>query len=88
MRDFSSGTRFWVESGNFGVKIEKISSMKSGETWGNARSTRNQANPWTKSTKHHHTNKSQKNLRLFLVGIFEIKEEHNKIKLENKEGRL
>ena len=35
-------------------------------------------------TKLHHTNKSQKNLGLFLVGIFEIGEEHNKIKLENK----
>ena len=36
-------------------------------------------------TKLHHTNKSQKKLGLFLVGIFEIGEEHNKIKLE-KEG--
>ena len=37
-------------------------------------------------TKHHHTNKSQKKLGLFLVGIFEIREEHNKIRLENNEG--
>ena len=36
-------------------------------------------------TKLHHTNKSQKKLGLFFVGIFEIGEEHNKIKLE-KEG--
>ena len=35
--------------------------------------------------KHQHTNKSQKKLGLFLVGIFEFREEHNKIKLE-KEG--
>ena len=34
------------------------------------------------------TDKSQKNLGLFLVGIFKIGEEHNKIGLENKEGRL
>ena len=39
-------------------------------------------------TKLHQTNKSQKNWGLFLVGIFEIGEEHNKIRLENKEGRL
>ena len=35
-------------------------------------------------TKHPQTNKSEKKLGLFLVGIFEIGEEHNKIKLENK----
>ena len=34
----------------------------------------------SKSTKHHQTNKSQKKLGLFLVGIFEFREEHNKIK--------
>ena len=39
-------------------------------------------------TKLRQTNKSQKKLGLFLVGIFEIGEEHNKIKLENNEGRL
>ena len=38
-------------------------------------------------SKPHQTNKSKK-LGLFLVGIFEIGEEHNKIRLENKEGRL
>ena len=37
-------------------------------------------------TKHHQTNKSQKNLGLFLVGIFEIRQEHNKTRLENTEG--
>ena len=42
----------------------------------------------SKSTKHHQTNKSQKKLGLFLVGIFEFGEEHNKIRLENNEGRL
>ena len=39
-------------------------------------------------TKHHQTNKSQKKLGLFSVGIFKIGEEHNKIRLENNEGRL
>ena len=34
------------------------------------------------------TNKSQKKLGLFLVGIFEIRGKHNKIRLENNEGRL
>ena len=36
-------------------------------------------------TKLHHTNKSHKKGGLFLVGIFEIGEEHNKIKLEKEE---
>ena len=39
-------------------------------------------------TKLHQTNESQKNLVLFLEGIFEIGEEHNKIRLENTTGRL
>ena len=42
----------------------------------------------SKSTKLHLTNKSQKNLGLFLVGIFEIGEEINKTRLENTTGRL
>ena len=37
----------------------------------------------SKSTKHHQTNKSQKKIGLFLVGIFEFRDENNKIKLEN-----
>ena len=43
--------RFLAEFGDFGVKIEEISWMESGETWGNARSTRNQANSWIKINK-------------------------------------
>ena len=39
-------------------------------------------------TKLRQTNKTQNKLGLFFVGIFEIGEEHNKIRLENKEGRL
>ena len=38
-RDASFGTRFWAVNGDFGVKIDEILWMKSGETWGNARST-------------------------------------------------
>ena len=38
----------------------------------------------SKSTKHPQTNKSQKKLGLFLVEIFEIGEEDNKIKKTNK----
>ena len=40
----------------------------------------------SKSTKHHQTNKSQKNLGLFLVGIFETGEETNKTRLETQRG--
>jgi hypothetical protein len=35
-------------------------------------------------TKFQHTNKSQKIWGYFFVGIFEIGEKHNKIRLENK----
>ena len=50
-RDASSGARFWAENGDFGVKIDEISWMERGETWGDARSTRNQAKPGIKSNK-------------------------------------
>ena len=40
------------------------------------------------STNLHQTNKSQKKIGTILVGIFKIGEEHNKIRLENNEGRL
>ena len=50
-REPSFGKRFWAENGDLGVNIEEISCMKDGETWGHARSTRNQANPWIKINK-------------------------------------
>ena len=50
-RDFLSGTNFWAEMGDFRGKFEEISWMEGGGTWGNARSTRNQANPWIKINK-------------------------------------
>ena len=42
---------FGAEMDDFGGEIGWISWMESGETWGDARSTRNQANPWIKSNK-------------------------------------
>ena len=38
-RDAKFGTRFWAEFGDFRVKIDEISWMKDGETWGDAKST-------------------------------------------------
>ena len=38
-RDASSGARFWAENEDFRVKIDEISWVKDGETWGDARST-------------------------------------------------
>ena len=38
-RDLRSETRFWAEIGDFVVKIDEISSMESGKTWGDARYT-------------------------------------------------
>ena len=60
--------------------------MEGGETWGDARSTRNQANPWIKINKTSSNQQITKKLGLFLVGIFEIGEDHNKIRLENTMG--
>ena len=60
--------------------------MKSGEIWGNARSTQNQANPWIKINKTSSNQQITKKIGAILVGIFKIGEEHNKIKLGNEEG--
>lgn len=40
----------------------------------------------SKSTKNHQTNKSQKKLRLFLVGVFEFRTKNNKTRLETQLG--
>ena len=50
-RDLDFETRFGAEIDDFGGKIVEISWMEGGETWGDARSTRNQANPWIKINK-------------------------------------
>ena len=63
-----------------------ISWMESGEKKGNARSTHNTVNPWIKINKTLSNQQVKKKLGLFFVGISKIGEEHNKIRLENKEG--
>ena len=83
---FQIRTRFWAEFGDFGVKIDEISWMKDGETWGNARSTRNQANPWIKINKTSSNQQIKKNWGLFLVGIFEFRTKSSKRRLENGGG--
>ena len=60
--------------------------MKSGETWGDARSTRNQANPWIKINKTSSNQQITKKIGAIFGGDFEIGEEHNKIRLANKKG--
>ena len=40
----------------------------------------------SKTTEHHQTNESQKNLGLFLVGIFEFRTKSSKRRLENGGG--
>jgi len=78
-RDASCGTRFWVEFWDFGGKIDEISWMKDGETWGNVRSTRNQANPWIKSNETSSNQQiTKKILGLFLVGIYEFRTKSRK----------
>ena len=49
--DLDFETRFGAEIDDLGGKIGWISWMEGGETWGYARSTRNQANPWIKINK-------------------------------------
>ena len=71
-RDLSSGTRFWAENGDFGVKIDEISWMKDGETWEMLDPLETKQIHGSKSTKHHQTNKSQKKLGLFFGGDFRI----------------
>ena len=73
---------------DFGGKIWWISWKEGGETWEMLDQLETKQIYGSNPTKLRQTNKSQKNLGLFLVGIFEIGEEHNKIRLENNEGRL
>ena len=71
-RDFLSGTNFWAEMGDFWDKIEEISWMKDGETWGDARSTRNQANPWIKINKTSSNQQITKKFGAIFGGDFRI----------------
>ena len=50
-RDLLVESVFGAEMEDFRGKFEEISWMEGGETWGDARSTRNQANPWIKINK-------------------------------------
>ena len=67
-----------------GAKFDGFRGWKVGKIGGKIDLLKTQRIHGSNPTKLHHTNKSQKKLGLFLVGIFEIGEEHNKIKLENK----
>ena len=64
---------------DFKVKIGEISWMESGETWEMLDPLETKKIHGSKSTKHHQTNKSQKKLGLFLVGIFEFGTKSTKI---------
>ena len=63
---------FWAEMDDFRGKIEDISWMEDGETWGDARSTRNQANPWIKINKTSSNQQTQKKLGAIFGGDFRI----------------
>ena len=67
-----------------GAKLRRFRGWRVGKVGGKLGLLETKQIHGSKSTKHHHTNKSQKKLGQFLVGIFEIGEEHNKIRLENK----
>ena len=62
-------------------KLGRFRGWKGGKDGGKLDPLETQRIHGSKSTKLR-----QKKLGLFLVGIFEIGEEHNKIRLENKEG--
>jgi hypothetical protein len=74
-----SRAQFWAEIEDFGVKIEEISWMESGKTFGEARSTLNIANPWIKFNKTSSNQQITKKWGLFLVGIFELGQKHTKL---------
>ena len=62
---------FGAEMDDFGGEIGWISWMESGETWGDARSTRNQENPHIKIKKISSKTTNHKKLwGPFLVGFF------------------
>ena len=62
-----------LEIDDFRGKIVEISWMESGENWRDARSTRNQANPWIKINKTSSNQQITKKIGgYFWWGIFEI----------------
>ena len=72
----------------FGAKFEGFRGWKVGKLGEMLEPLETKQIHGSKSTKHHQTNKSQKKLGLFLMGIFKIGKQHNRIRLENNEGRL
>ena len=68
-----------AEIDDFGGKIAEISWMESGEIGGKLDPQVTKQIHRSNSTKHHHTNKSQKKLGLFLVGIFEFRTKSTKL---------
>ena len=60
-----------AEIDEFGGKIDGLSWMENGDTWGYARSTRNQANPWIKINKTSSNQQITKKIGVFLVGNFQ-----------------
>ena len=63
---------FGAEKDDFRGKIGWISWMESEETWGNASSTRNQANPWIKINKTSSNQQITKKIGAILGGDFRI----------------
>ena len=87
-RDLDFETRFGAEIDDFGAKLGDFVDGK-WRNLGNARSTQNQANPWIKINKTSSNQQITKKIGgYFWWGFSKFREEHNKVKLENEEGRL
>ena len=80
-RDFLSGTNFWRKWMIFGAKLRRFCGRKVGKLGEMLDPLETKQIYGSNPTKLRQTNKSQKKLGLFLVGIFEIGEEHNKTRL-------
>ena len=79
-QDFLSGTKFWAEMDDFRGEIEEISWMEGGDTWGDARSTRNQENPWIKINKTSTKPTNHKKIwGYFWWGFSDLGKEHTKL---------
>ena len=77
-----------AEIDEFGAKLRRFREWKVGKPGGKLDPQVTKQVHGSNSTKHHQTNKSQKKLGLFLVGIFRIWDKINKTRLENTTGRL
>ena len=69
-----------------GAKLMRFRGWKVGKLRGKLDPLETKQIHGSKSTKHHQTNKSQKQLGLFLVGIFEFRTKSSKRRLENGGG--